>query len=254
MLALLLTLDVPATACGTAATGGQTDESPLDMSNDDGHDHEHADEADPSRLREWAGSAVPTLHVSIHESQEFSTLLIDVDGFVFTPATVTDPIDGQGHAHLYVDGELLTMIYEPVFDLPSLPDGSHELTVTLSTNDHLEYSSNGEPIGASVMVGTDDGSQSMGHDPQWPAIPVGATIETVHGVVIAVAGDGDTVTSFTVTTQSNEEVEFHLTADATFAGGPLSHIRDHMASGDPVAIEFVVLEDGVHAAITDTDH
>jgi hypothetical protein len=114
-----------------------------------GHDHEHG-AAD--RLREWAGSPVPTVEVSIAETADRQwTLAISADGFTFTPANVIEPVDGQGHAHLYVDGRLMTMIYKQSFKLPRLDPGTRHLVVTLSTNDHLEYSSNGEPI-AGVAV------------------------------------------------------------------------------------------------------
>jgi hypothetical protein len=123
-------------------------------SNDDGHDHVHSDATEAAQMREWTGSPVPTVELSLDDSSEHTMLVVVADGFTFTTADVTKPVDGEGHGHLYADGELLTMFYAPEFQLPhDVVDGHHELTVTLSTNDHLEYAHNGEPIGESIMSG-----------------------------------------------------------------------------------------------------
>ena len=154
-----LALLVVASAC--AGAGASSEErtanaapavpvATTDGSDGQAHDHEHGD---ADRLREWVGTPVPSVEISIVETagQQW-TLVISADGFTFTPANVIEPVDGEGHAHLYVDGELMTMIYKPSFVLPRLDPGTHQLSVTLSTNDHLEYSSNGEPIAGVTMV------------------------------------------------------------------------------------------------------
>lgn len=133
-----------------AACSGSNDDGHAD----DGHDHVHSDETETARMRDWSGSPVPTVELSLDDSLEHTMLVVVADGFTFTTADVTEPVDGEGHGHLYVDGELLTMFYAPEFKLPrDVADGIHELTVTLSTNDHLEYAHNGEPIGESIMAG-----------------------------------------------------------------------------------------------------
>jgi len=155
---LVISMLLLVAACGPSSddSSGGEDETPI-VQADDGHDHDHGDEAempDMAEVREWTGSAVPTVELSLDESSEHTMLVVVADGFTFTGADVTDPVDGEGHGHLFVDGELLTMFYAPVFQLPhDAVDGHHELTVTLSTNDHLEYAHNGEPIGESIMFG-----------------------------------------------------------------------------------------------------
>ncbi|WNC17317.1 hypothetical protein [Brevibacillus brevis] len=49
------------------------------------------------------------------------------------------PVFGQGHAHLYLDGEAKGMIYHPEFLLKKLPKGEHELRVELNYSNHLPY-------------------------------------------------------------------------------------------------------------------
>lgn len=120
-------------ACGTADT---TDDEP--------HDHEHSEDA---RTREWDGGSVPTLDAAVTDAENGARILtVDAPGFVFTGADVFDPVPGEGHAHLFVDGDLMTMIYGPEFVLPELDPGSHQLMVSLSTNDHLDYTFDGQPI------------------------------------------------------------------------------------------------------------
>jgi len=49
------------------------------------------------------------------------------------------PVFGQGHAHLYIDGEAKGMIYHPEFLLKKLPKGEHEIRVELNYSNHLPY-------------------------------------------------------------------------------------------------------------------
>ncbi|USG63451.1 hypothetical protein NDK47_14820 [Brevibacillus ruminantium] len=49
------------------------------------------------------------------------------------------PIYGEGHAHLYLNGEPKGMIYQPDFLLKKLPKGEHELRVELNYSNHLPY-------------------------------------------------------------------------------------------------------------------
>ncbi|MFU8825273.1 MAG: hypothetical protein ACNA7N_13620, partial [Yoonia sp.] len=54
--------------------------------------------------------------------------------FTFTPEMVnSDNVDNTGHAHLYVNGMKLARLYGPHFHLHDLPEGEHEISVTLSS-------------------------------------------------------------------------------------------------------------------------
>jgi hypothetical protein len=73
-----------------------------------------------------------------------------------------------------------------------LPGGHYELTVTLSTNDHLEYSHDREPIGSVITIGMVDmvrmdDEDSVEHDHSEenhtpPVVADDATVEILHGV------------------------------------------------------------------------
>ena len=69
-------------------------------------------------------------------------------------------VQGEGHAHIYVDGELLRMVYEPVNHLSGLAPGERQIRVALSTNNHANLTYNGAPIEATATV-TVPGSGGM---------------------------------------------------------------------------------------------
>jgi len=128
--------------CGTSEVTDEKASSNTEAG--DGHDHDHPDE---SRVREWDADAVPSLSISVTaDGDDGYVLVVDAPGFTITGADVLDPVPGEGHAHLYVDGDLMTMIYGPEFRIPNLDPGTYQLMVTLSTNDHLEYTVGGEVL------------------------------------------------------------------------------------------------------------
>lgn len=63
--------------------------------------------------------------------------------------------------------------------------------------------------------------------------------EGVTGVVVAVDGDLAAIDSFSVLVEDGSTVLFVPDEGLLFDGsGPLSHLRDHLVSGVPVAVEF----------------
>lgn len=60
----------------------------------------------------------------------------------------------------------------------------------------------------------------------------------IVGVVTAIDGDLQGVETFTLRTAEGEDLTFTPAPDATFHGGPLTHISDHLRSGVPVSVEF----------------
>ena len=79
---------------------------------------------------------------------------------------------------------------------------------------------------------------------------------TATGIVIDVAGDLTATTAVTILDGDGMQIVFVPSADATFHGGPVSHIRDHLLSGLPVVVGYVVLADGTLEATSfnDADH
>jgi hypothetical protein len=59
---------------------------------------------------------------------------------------------------------------------------------------------------------------------------------TVRGVVTSVDGTFDDITSFTVLVEGSE-VRFEVVEGGDY-GFPLSHLREHMRTGQPVFVEW----------------
>ncbi len=57
---------------------------------------------------------------------------------------------GEGHAHLFVDGEKITRLYGAWYYLGSLKPGKRVVKVTLNGNDHGDYVKSGKPVAASA--------------------------------------------------------------------------------------------------------
>lgn len=63
-------------------------------------------------------------------------------------------VQGEGHAHVYVNGEKLARVYGNWFHIETLPHGRNEVEVTLNANDHRAFVVGGVPVSASVIVET----------------------------------------------------------------------------------------------------
>ena len=154
-----VTLDIPAENAAAMAADG----------------HSHSDEA---MEEEMAGDAMPAMdHGDPVEAEGVSVdfeaepdptggvnLEIMTEGFEFTPENVNgENEDGEGHAHLYIDGEKWGRLYGEWFHLTGLDEGEHEIMVTLNANDHSDLvDEDGEMIAATKTV--EFAAPSDGHD------------------------------------------------------------------------------------------
>ena len=59
---------------------------------------------------------------------------------------------GEGHAHVYVNGMKLARIYGDWFHIGSLPQGHNMILVTLNANDHSSLTHNGAILEHKLMV------------------------------------------------------------------------------------------------------
>jgi len=76
---------------------------------------------------------------------------VTTTNFRFTPdRTGTEPVAGEGHAHLYLDGNKVARMYGPWYHIPDPGIGPHELRVALNANDHSEFAFDGTPVQAVV--------------------------------------------------------------------------------------------------------
>ena len=111
--------------------------------------HHHSATVDVS-----TSSPVPQVSIEVTlDSVGGWNIKVSTAHFRFAPEHVNQAhISGEGHAHLYVNGEKIARLYGHWFHLPKLDQGEHELRVTLNANDHAAYSVNGKLIEATTSV------------------------------------------------------------------------------------------------------
>lgn len=105
-----------------------------------------------------ADHPLPTVSLVIHpDARKGWNVEMQVTNFQLAPERVNQPDQSsgdvlEGHAHLYVDGVKLTRLYGSWYYLESLPPGTHQISVGLSSNSHATLMHNGQPIQATVTL------------------------------------------------------------------------------------------------------
>lgn len=162
-LGLLAILGMLITACGNdddAALAPPIAESTVDHSedmalegDDDGHDHTH-DHHDHATLMEVDYEPVPTIKLRTHlDPMSGVNLEVITTGFTLAPERAsTDPVDGEGHFHIYVDGVKLSRLYARWVHVDLKEPGDYEIRVELSANNHATLAVNGNKIDATAIV------------------------------------------------------------------------------------------------------
>lgn len=133
----------------TMASAEGADMANMDMS-DMGAMHDHP-------LREVAADTVaPTItHLVFPDAMDGYNVQILADNFTFTPASINrEVVEGEGHAHVYVNGVKIARVYGNWYHLPSalFEPGVNIVSVSLNANDHSEWAVEGEPIASTVRV------------------------------------------------------------------------------------------------------
>lgn len=97
---------------------------------------------------------IPTIDVIVHADPKSGwNLQIVTTNYRFAPESASlDHVDGEGHAHLYIDGEKITRLYGEWYHLPELSPGQHEIIVSLSSNNHNDYAIAGEIISDAEII------------------------------------------------------------------------------------------------------
>lgn len=103
---------------------------------------------------EATGDPLPTVTVTVTPDPVSGfNVHADVEHLVWAPESAgLDHVAGEGHAHVYVDGEKVARIYGEWYHLTGLAAGSHEVTVSLNANTHAPYAVDGVPIADSVTI------------------------------------------------------------------------------------------------------
>ena len=129
----------------------------------DGHSHSengHTDggDADGASHHHGAAPIEAGAPMSVSIAAELDTLSgVNVQiipaGFAFAPQRVNQPHrDGEGHAHIYVDGVKVNRVYTPWMHLDGLAPGAHEIRVELNANPHNAYTYGGVPVAAVAQI------------------------------------------------------------------------------------------------------
>lgn len=101
-----------------------------------------------------ADSPIPTVEIEVLKDPMTGwNLHIETTNYTLAPERVsTEHVEGEGHMHLYINGEKISRIYGYWHDLGELPPGEHEIRVSLSTNSHAYLTLNGQRIEDTEIV------------------------------------------------------------------------------------------------------
>ena len=78
---------------------------------------------------------------------------IDTENWRWAPENVDrQHRDGEGHAHIYVDGEKVGRVYGPSYYIMGLEPGRHDIRVTLNANSHNNLLVDGELVEAMTTI------------------------------------------------------------------------------------------------------
>ncbi|WP_428117766.1 cupredoxin domain-containing protein [Candidatus Poriferisodalis sp.] len=151
-------------ACSSAGDAPQVESISSTLDAEDQHAHQPADDGrtghDHNATREAAGDPSVSLEVLVDPMSGWN-LHVTVDGFRLAPERAsTGHVDGEGHMHLYVDGNKVGRLYGLWHHIGHLKPGDHEVRIELSSNDHATLTRDGEAISAAVVVSVDEATES----------------------------------------------------------------------------------------------
>ncbi len=132
-----------------ASEGDSQDHDDADHG-DDEHSHVHNDNG----IEVDAFGPIPAVDIEVTETEAPGVfdLVVSLDNFTPTPENIdADPIDNEGHMHLYIDGERVQRFTELELEI-DVANGEHLVEVGLNANNHADYTLDGEHIRAGQTV------------------------------------------------------------------------------------------------------
>ena len=101
---------------------------------------------------DWARP--PTIDADIFKDPESGwNLHVVTTNFTFNAAAAGhDNVEGEGHAHIYVNGDKLGRLYGDWYHIGGLSVGQHDVKVSLNANDHSALHRNGAALAAQVTI------------------------------------------------------------------------------------------------------
>ena len=122
---------------------------------------------------------------AVHDPAGGFNLRIALEHFDLAPVKASrDPVDGEGHGRLFLNGEYVTRIYEEWTQITGLWVGTHEITVALVGNDHAPLTHDGSPIQATFTLDVTEESLTAG-----PGHDHGGTADDMGGMSSMDMGD-----------------------------------------------------------------
>lgn len=232
--ALLATTLVLA-ACGDDATTTASDTTRLD-GEPSAHSHGEGIEIGDR-------APVPTLSIDVTpDAVSGANLHVVTTDFTFAPRHASTPhVPGEGHAHVYVDGEKVGRVYGEWMHLPVEP-GRHEVRVDLNANDHSPLLLDGEPIEDTVTVEVPEPGEAHMHDEgveaaaPFPAVSLEVVEDPKSGWNVRVeAGDFTFAPQHASTPHVSGEGHAHLYVDGRKVArlyGEWFHLGEDLAAGE----------------------
>lgn len=99
------------------------------------------------------GAPAPSVSLSVEASGDGWQVTLNTENFAFSQEAADGLHEpGFGHGHLYLNGLKLQRVYAPRVVLGALPTGTHQVRVTLNTNDHKVYSVSETPVAATARI------------------------------------------------------------------------------------------------------
>ena len=110
-------------------------------------------------------------------------------GFAWRPENASMMhANGEGHAHVYLDGRKIMRIYNEWFHLNTFQfatqPGEQLLTVELVGNDHAPYTTEGMPIGAEQLIDVPADEIQPQDSIPWKLVTTGAIVALLLGATL----------------------------------------------------------------------
>ncbi len=117
------------------------DKEDQDGPDDNGHMH-----GEPVEVPEEVPD--PSVDIQVVEDPKSGwNLRVLTTNFRFAPEHAsTANVWGEGHSHLYIDGNKVGRLYTEWYHMDGLEKGEHTVRVTLNTNDHMDMTVDGEMV------------------------------------------------------------------------------------------------------------